>query len=249
MPRLKSRQQQIPNGMRFAIPEANWKSPPFASFDSIVHTVSSIVAANPELAQQKGWPQTREGIADWVDEFNAQLCAQNGWTNYYNEGGGLASLPKPVPLSVAKNVAAGAKTLANWIGSGAQPVTPSLAEARAKVCSKCPVMQQGDMSNFFTRATSEIIRMQVQTAQELDMVTPYDKQLGVCGACSCPMRLKVWVGLTPILEGILPEAKAALDVKCWILDEEKESLARDSAVVDSQKDTKDLTTIVVKTPE
>lgn len=231
MPRLKSRQSQIPNGFKFALPEANWKSPPFASFDSIVHTVTAIVAANPALAQQKGWPQTREGIADWVDQFNAQMCAMNGWTNYYNEGGGPADIPKPVPLSVAKNVAAGAKTLADWIGSGARPVPAGLAEARAKVCSKCPVMQQGDLSNFFTRAASELVRMQVQTAQELDMVTPYDKELGVCGACSCPMRLKVWTTLQPILDHILPEAKSALDKNCWILAEEK-SHACDSTVVD-----------------
>ena len=75
--------------------------------------------------------------------------------------------------------------------------------------------------------------MQIQTAQELDLTTPYDSKLGVCAACDCPMRLKVWTPLKLILEHMLPEAKAALDSKCWITAEE--SPMCDSTVVDSQK--------------
>jgi hypothetical protein len=90
------------------------------------------------------------------------------------------------------------------------------------------------MSNFYTRSASELLRMQMQTAQELDLTTPYDSKLGVCAACDCPMRLKVWTPLKLILEHLLPEAKAALDPKCWILDEGR-SRASDSTVVDSEK--------------
>lgn len=218
MPRLRDRQHQIPNGYKFSLPEANWQAPPFASFDQIVNQVVRITQSNPGLAATKGWPTTLEAITDWVDEFNAQLCAQNGWTTYINDGGPPA--PKPVPLSSVRNVAAGAKTLASWIGSGAQPVTREQAEKRAAVCVKCPLNQPGDFSNFFTRATSELLRMQVQTAQELDMTTPHDAKLGVCSGCDCPLRLKTWVSLEPILEHMLPEAKSALHENCWIMAEE-----------------------------
>lgn len=220
MPRLRDRNHQIPNGYRFGLPEANWKAPPFASFEQIVNLGFRIVQANPALATAKGWPQTREDFANWVDEFNAQICAMNGWTNYISDGGSVWSPPKPVPLSAVKNVAAGAKTLASWIAEGATPVTREMAEGRALVCSKCPLNQPGDLSNFFTRATSELIRMQIQTAQDLDLTTPYDSKLGVCGACACPMRLKVFVPLEKILDHMLPEAKAALsprNPRCWIL--------------------------------
>ena len=221
MPRLRDRNHQIPNGYRFGLPEANWKSPPFASFEQIVNQVARIVQANPALAQSKGWPVERADIANWVDEFNAQICAMNGWVQYITDAaGGAFGSPKSVPLSSVANVAAGAKTLANWIAKGANPVTRELAEDRAKVCSVCPKNQPGDFSNFFTRATSELIRMQIQTAQELDLTTPYDSKLGVCAACDCPMRLKVFVPLDKILDHMLPEAKAALDSKCWITAED-----------------------------
>lgn len=219
--------------MRFGLPEANWKAPPFASFVQIVNQVQRIVAANPALAQSKGWPTARPDIENWVDEFNATICQMNGWTNYITDGGSVWSPPKTVPLSAVKNVAAGAKTLASWIGSGANPVTREMAERRASVCVKCPLNEPGDLSNFFTRATSELIRMQIQTAQDLDLTTPHDSKLGVCSACDCPMRLKIFVPLDKILDHMLPEAKSALDSKCWITAEE--SLASESAVVDSQK--------------
>ena len=115
--------------MRFGIPEANWKSPPFASFEQIVNQVARIVQANPALAQSKGWPTERADIANWVDEFNAQICAMNGWVQYITDAaGGAFGSPKSVPLSSVANVAAGAKTLASWIAKGANPVTRELAE-------------------------------------------------------------------------------------------------------------------------
>jgi hypothetical protein len=235
MPRLRDRNHQIPNGYRFGLPEANWKSPPFASFEQIVNQVTRIVQANPALAQSKGWPTERVDVANWVDEFNAQICAMNGWVQYITDStGGPFGSPKSVPLSSVANVAAGAKTLASWIAGGLHPVDHPKAEQRAKVCSACPKNQPGDMSNFFTRSASELLRMQMQTAQELDLTTPYDSKLGVCAACDCPMRLKVWTPLKLILEHMLPEAKASLDPKCWIPGEEKSPM-RDSAVVDSEK--------------
>ena len=226
MPRLRDRNHQIPNGYRFGLPEANWKAPPFASFVQIVNQVQRIVAANPALAQSKGWPTARPDIENWVDEFNATICQMNGWTNYIVDGGSVWSPPKPVPLSAARNVAAGAKTLASWISQGATPVSRQQGEDRALVCSKCPLNQPGDLSNFFTRATSELIRMQIQTAQDLDLTTPHDSKLGVCSACDCPMRLKIWTPLKNILEHLLPGAKAALDPKCWIPAEEKIELKK-----------------------
>ena len=75
------------------------------------------------------------------------------------------------------------------------------------------------------------------TTLNFDLTTPHDSKLGVCKACDCPMRLKVFVPLDKIVGHMLPEAKAALDPTCWILDEER-SHACDSAVVDSKDVTK-----------
>lgn len=221
MARLKDRQHQIPGGFKFSLPEAGWKSQPYMSFDSIVNSVTGITKANPALSRHHGWPTERDDVANWVDEFNAYLCETNGWNDYITGAGGGFGPPKLAPPGKASAVVAGAKTLADWIGSGAQPVTKDHATHRAATCLKCPILQHGDWSNFFTRAASEMIRMQVQTAQDLDLTTPHDSKLGICGACSCPMRLKVFVSLKPILENILPESKEALWEHCWIRAEEK----------------------------
>ena len=220
--RLLNRQQHIPGGFVFALPELGWRNTPYQSFDSIVGAVHGVIQSNLKLAQEKGWPTDRESIANWIDSYNASVCEQAGWRNFYTGSGDVSPPPpKSTPLSSSvTNVAAGAKTLADWIGSGAHPVTKEQAEARAGVCVKCPMNKEGDLSNFFTRAAAEIIRMQVQTAQDLELTTKHDKQLGVCQACACPIRLKVWVALKPILEHMPAESKAALDSKCWILSEE-----------------------------
>ena len=87
MARLKDRQRQIPNGFKFVLPEVQYESAPFSSFDTIVNSVTKVVNANPSLAEQFGWPIDRPHVADWVDSFNAQICERNGWTEFYNEGG------------------------------------------------------------------------------------------------------------------------------------------------------------------
>ena len=87
MSRLKDRQRQIPGGFRFVLPELQYESAAFSSFDVIVNSVTKLVNANPQLAESNGWPLERAQVADWVDSFNAQLCERNGWKDYFNAGG------------------------------------------------------------------------------------------------------------------------------------------------------------------
>jgi hypothetical protein len=220
MSRLKDRQRQIPGGFKFELPEINWKSQPFQSFDSIVNSVTTIVNANPDLVAQRGWPVNRPEIADWVDEFNAWWCDRNGWSSY-TTGGASGDPPKfQPPPGLGQALAAGAKTIADWIGVGALPVAAELSAARAATCAACPLNTPGDLSSFFTRAASEIIRRQVQEANDLQLSTPDDGKLGVCEACFCPLRLKVHVPLDVILGRIHPDSLAALHEKCWIRSEQ-----------------------------
>lgn len=214
MATLKDRQRQVPNGFRFRIPEVNYASAPFSSFDTIVNSVHSIAKSNPGLFQSKGWPQTRADVATWVDEYNARYCLEMGYLDYIN--GVEDSPPKHGPPPRVSALAAGAKSLAEWIGDGASPESHEVAEHRAEVCSKCPMNKPWDMSNFFERGTSEMLREAVAAAAQQKLVTRFDKQLGVCEACYCPMRLKVWVPLGPILNNMPEETKAALHPSCWI---------------------------------
>ncbi len=216
MARLKDRQRQIPGGFRFALPDLNYTSPPFASFDTILNAVWTILKANPAVSQARGWPQTRDDAGDWIDEFNADWCFFNGWRDYINgEPGGGPPKSTP-PTSQAARLAAGAKTIAEWLGEGASPVDGDKAEARAFVCTRCPLNVPGDLSNFFTRATSDLLRRQIASAREVSLTTIHDNRLGVCSACSCPMRLKVWTPIEIIRRNMTQESKEALHKDCWI---------------------------------
>ena len=85
MATLKSRQHQIPNGLKFTIPELRWSAAPFSSFDSIVNAVLSVVRANRDMAAQHQWPTERADVETWVERYNVLLCQQNGWHDYLLE--------------------------------------------------------------------------------------------------------------------------------------------------------------------
>ncbi len=221
MATLKDRQRQIPNGFRFIIPEVGYKSQPFQSFDSIVLAVHSIAQSNPGLFTAKGWPHSRNDVATWVDQFNARYCVEMGYEDYVN--GTETEPPKHGPPPRADALVAGAKSLTEWLGAGANPVSREVADKRAETCVKCPLNKEGDLSNFFERGTSEMLRSAIAAAKEIQLITRFDKSLGVCDACYCPMKLKVWMPLHHILKNLSTETKSALHEKCWITNEEKQN--------------------------
>lgn len=222
---LKSRQLQIPGGFKFYIPQLKWQSTPFASFETIVQGVISARMAHPAMVAKYGWSVDRNQVADEVDAFNTRLCVQMGWLNYIVEGGQAAPpfYNPPVNrsnLDKAKRLVAGGKTIVEWLASGAAAVPESQSEERAAVCVACPMNDVGDFTRFFTVPVSEAIRATINQRKDWNLKTSYDEQLGVCSACSCPMKLKVHMPLADILKRIKPEDKAALDPKCWIRLEE-----------------------------
>ncbi len=219
MARLKDRQRQIPNGLKFRIPEVNWQSQPFQSFDTIVNSVHTIIKANPALALSKGWPANRDDIAHWVDDFNARWCLQNGWHDYVTTSPGESAPKISPPPALAEKLAAGARTITDWMGEGATPVDGEKAAARAHVCAACPLNQPGDLSNFFVRSASELLKQQIETFKQLSMTTPDDDRLGVCAACSCPLRLKVHVPVEHILRRLPQASRDLLHETCWIAKE------------------------------
>ena len=57
--------------------------------------------------------------------------------------------------------------------------------------------------------------MEILKDQKLQ--TSLDPYLGICEACECPMRAKVWSPVDVILKHIQPEEVEKLDPGCWIL--------------------------------
>lgn len=232
MLRLKERQRQIPNGLRFYLPEVNWRSTQYASFEVISAELLSVIRANPALAQRNQWPTTLEAVKDWVDTYNATICAKMGWTEYYLDtavaGGPIPKAPAPhlqASLSAvaaaadkAKALVAGAKTLMEWDESGDPPVSPELSTNRAIVCSKCPLNKKGDWTEWFTAPAAELIRRRLAKAHNRGLSTPRDDALHNCEVCMCPLKLKVHIPIDWIRRGTKPEVMARLEQVpgCWI---------------------------------
>lgn len=220
MAKLLSRQKFIPGGFLFFQPEIKWQSPRMASFETIVNGLIAARRANPVQSNKYRWPIDHDTVADEVDAFNARVCEMNGWNDYIS--GGADTGPFTQALSgrsklppVARNVVAGAKTLAEMLGvEGA--VDHELAEARAKVCAPCPMNEKGDWTRFFTVPASNAIKAMIGILNGQHLETSVDAELRVCTACGCPCRTKVHARLSHILKHMPAESFDALAPDCWI---------------------------------
>lgn len=220
--RLKDRNRQIPQGLKFLQPETKWQPYPYSSFKTIVDGLLQHRRANPFLAKKHNWSMDWNVVAEEVDSYNSKLCETHGWMDFIVErGGGPAgpkstARPQPGMLQSLRNVAAGPKLLSEWLGNGGVPVDNNLAESRAKVCTNCPQNQKGDWTSFFTVPTAAFIRAQLSMRQDMALATSSDERLGVCVACGCPLKLKVHVPASHIKKYTSEAVRKALDPQCWI---------------------------------
>jgi|KBSMisStaDraftv2_1062788.scaffolds.fasta_scaffold01511_27 hypothetical protein len=221
--RLRDRNKFPPGGFRFYVPETRWSIQPWVSFDVAVQQIIQHRQANPFLTQSKGWSTDPGIVADELDAFNAAVCEQMRWMDFIGEGGGPAGPPKAMshqsPSSRSAQVVAGVKTIAAWELAGGNVVDRALANARAKTCSACIKNESGDLLSFFTEQAARLIKLQLETKNNMKLSTDFDPLLGVCSACGCVNKLKVWAPLDIILKEMKPETKAALAANCWVLNE------------------------------
>jgi hypothetical protein len=227
MIRLKERNRQIPNGLKFVQAETGFQPIAWSSFDSICRQVLTHRQGNPWLVQKHGWAMTMEGIASEIDFYNSKLCQVHNWPDFIIEDSAAPpdfqspSLNRPSEGNVAggskvKKAVSGLKLLTDWLGSGLKPVERTLAQARAKVCLKCPQNQLGDFWQRMEGLAADEIRTLIEVKKDLDLSIPGEEKLHSCLACDCFMPLKVWVPLVEIKAHTSPEVMAALDKKCWI---------------------------------
>jgi|ERR1035437_4861046 hypothetical protein len=229
MLRLKDRQRQIPGGYRFYLPELKWSAPGnFPSFTVVCSALNQVIRANPYLAQKHHWPVDEHGIESWVDLYNATVCSRMGWADYVLEDVG-GTLPKSSPpphnleslraaVVASKKLVAGAKTLIDWLDSGAPPVDRDEATRRASICVRCPHNNQDSFGKWFTVPISEVIKRQVQKLAERSLSTVHDEKLNLCDICMCPLKLKVWTPQEWIVDHLSPEVLSQLSnvPECWV---------------------------------
>lgn len=232
--RLKNRQMQIPNGFRFVQPETGWQSVRFASFDSIVKSLTNHRRGRPDLVARHGWALDYDTVSNEVEKFNVDLCLRHGWTSFI-DGGQEAFVAPPKPkapsqeeiaqLSAAagraKKIWSGVRTLSDWIDSGASPVAQEIAESRAAICAACPKNTSGDFTSWFTAPAAGAIKRQVEKLQSQKLATANSDKLNICAVCLCPLKLKVHTPLEyikpHIADGVLADLKSVDN--CWIVAE------------------------------
>lgn len=229
--RLKDRNRQIPNGLRFLQPETNWQPSRFASFSVIVNSLISHRKTNPKLVAQKKWSIDPEVVANEVDAYNALLCARHGWTSYIIDGSeGAVAPPKPQALlqqeksalaaaaDKAKKIWSGIRTLNDWIDTGTPPVEKMVSELRASICASCPQNGKGDFTAWFTKPAADVISKQIEKLAKLKLSTTNDAKINICEVCFCPLKLKVHTPIQHIKAHMSPEVIAALRAvpQCWI---------------------------------
>lgn len=183
--------------------------------------------ANPFLAERHGWRLDREGVEHDVEQHNVARMISGGWTDFI-----IQDNQNPTPTYVMppaekkrtgaavgsiRNVAAGVGVLLEWLGSGGKPVEQSLADSRAAICVGCPKNGQGGILSYFTKAAADTIRIQMEIRGDLQLKTPHDEKLGVCEACLCPLRLKVFTPIEHVLAHTSNDVKTQLVPQCWIL--------------------------------
>ena len=230
MLKLKDRNRSVPNGYSFYLPELKWKAPGnFPSFSVVCNALQAVIAANPVLAQKHSWPTDRAGIENWVDLYNATVCARMGWDDYIVQGGGTTIPKSSAPVQNlrslaaaagrAKELVAGARSLVEWDESGEDGVPRDQAQSRALICSDCPVNEKGDWTSWFTVPAAELIKRRVEKVHGRGLSTIHDEKLHTCVACHCPLEVKVHVPIHWITKRLTAEQRAKLDPRCWILSE------------------------------
>ena len=231
MPRLKSRQRPIPNGFVFYEPltKRKWTGPAL-SFDMLVQ---EIIAHRMGNAILNGKATDYATVADEVDTANALYCQRMGWTQYVlHDGIGVTevkkkpapSRPTPRPANAGaegapnKSIARAAITLTSILGPSQKPVARELAEKRAAICVRCPLNQTGQESfrAFLSEAGASMVRKMFGFLNDANLKTTRDEELGICGACECPLKMKVHAPLDFILSKTDAETMAAFAENCWI---------------------------------
>jgi hypothetical protein len=224
---LKNRKILPPGGYHFYEARTGWSPMAMLDFETTVNLIVEHRKANPRFAGQ--WATDRASVAEELDLQTCRQLASRGLAEEWcQEGGGFSFQEGPAPkqqwlgrklresAAAVKNIVAGIGALTDWLGDGAEPVESSEAENRASICFGCPNNRPGTLGDFFTTEASEMIRKQLSVKADMKLATSKDNSLGVCGACLCPLKLKVWAPIEYIRKHTSDEVKSKLATNCWI---------------------------------
>lgn len=227
MLKIKNKRANVPNGYLYVQKETNWDASKviphtISDFGAVCQAIQTHRRANPQYKLNTSLPAIE---AELEAVTVARIAAIPGAKDVYlMEVGGappsFPTAPKATLVSLAHAagaINAGKDILFDWEESGQPPVAQELADKRAVTCVTCPQNGKGGLSRYFTVPMAALIKARFEKLHQMKMATPSDSQLGICEACLCPNRLKVWTPLEFILKHMKDDVKARLDPRCWIL--------------------------------
>lgn len=103
--------------------------------------------------------------------------------------------------------------LTSWLGEGAKVVDKPTAEARSQVCLSCPMHTA---AHALEESAANVILGILKIKNQAELVLENENRLAMCGACSCILRLKVWLPLDKIKLETSVEEFNRLAPECWI---------------------------------
>lgn len=213
MPSLKSRRECPPNGFQYTQAQTGW-SQIWWDFEQAVREIANHRAGNPRFNLSTNLDDIRVEL----DETNALRCLSIKNAGIYVNG----ESPPPKPIAhqrlpaVVGVVKSGLESIEAFFESGGITVKQEVAESRARICAVCPLNNRGDWTSLFTVPAAALIRKRIEKKNEMKLLTSKDSELGVCGACLCPLKLKTWFPINIIREHMDDEVKSNLHESCWI---------------------------------
>lgn len=116
-----------------------------------------------------------------------------------------------------KRTAWGAQTIAEWFGSGGQPVAQELAESRAKICETCPQNKGGNWwDKHIADPIAQVIVRHLVAKNKIGLVLPNESKLQMCISCGCCLRLKPFVPLGHIMQHTNEQTMLKYPSHCWV---------------------------------
>lgn len=227
MKRLVNRRASIPNGFLYEQRETGWRSwlvDPSTQWDFFLlcRSVQAHRQSNPQFKLNTNLA----AIENEIEAVNvARIAAMPGTESYLMEVGSAQESFLPAPTLASQAAAAvgaikvGKDVIFDWEESGQPPVAQELANKRADTCAVCPKNGRGGLSRYFTVPVAALIQTRLEKLHQVKMVTPADNQIGVCEACLCPLRLKVWTPMEFLLKHTTPQQWDAFqkaEPRCWM---------------------------------
>jgi len=222
--KLKSRDKFIPGEFQAIHPEAGQTAPWKGSFSEIVRKELDFRSRNPALVEKNGWSLDPDDVADDIDRYNAHRMVAAGYLNFVDLEGESPVQKKTGLMGKLRNAANAVGNIKTALaiyrdlfGPDGKVIAKEEAERRASVCVACPKNDvTGGLTKYFVKETARELMLVAGMLKDMDVSTSLDDKLGVCQACECPLRAKIFVRNDILKKHIKSDQVAKLHESCWI---------------------------------